>query len=210
MQTAMQTIKNSRTIRHGYIALIVIACVGLFSLQGCGVDTTTHVRSYLGVPIAHEDIQAFLQERMKTLHIPGASLVVINEGTIVYHHNVGFADQERHIPITDSTIFEVASLSKSVFASFVMTFVQSGELSLDKPLHEYMPHPDLVHDPRHKLLTARMVLSHRTGYRIGAKTRKILSCVLPLNLTVSMDIRARHTNTWQWYYAILQRLMTQD
>ncbi|MBV7336954.1 beta-lactamase family protein [Chloroflexi bacterium TSY] len=44
-----------------------------------------------------------------------------------------------------------------------MTFVEEGELDLDKPLHEYYPHPDIMDDRRVKDITARMVLSHRSG-----------------------------------------------
>jgi CubicO group peptidase (beta-lactamase class C family) len=37
-------------------------------------------------------------------------------------------------------------------------------LDLDKPLYEYLPYPDIAHDERYKKITARMVLSHRSGF----------------------------------------------
>ncbi|MCC5842275.1 MAG: beta-lactamase family protein, partial [Opitutales bacterium] len=64
----------------------------------------------------------------------------------------------------NATIFEAASISKSVFAAFVMTFVDEGRLNLDRPLHEYLPYVDIEHDERYRNITARMVLSHRSGF----------------------------------------------
>jgi len=64
------------------------------------------------------------------------------------------------LPVTDKTIFEGASISKSVFAFFVMTFVEEAKLNLDKPLYEYFPHPDIKDEERYKKITARMVLKH--------------------------------------------------
>jgi CubicO group peptidase (beta-lactamase class C family) len=77
---------------------------------------------------------------------------------------MGYANVEEKLPITDTTIFEGASLSKSVFAFFVMKYVEEGKLSLDKPLHEYLAYPDIADDERYKKITARMVLSHRSGF----------------------------------------------
>jgi CubicO group peptidase (beta-lactamase class C family) len=44
-----------------------------------------------------------------------------------------------------------------------MTFVESGQLDLDTPLYQIYPHPDLLDDSRHQLLTARMLLTHSSG-----------------------------------------------
>ena len=97
---------------------------------------------------------------MEKLKIPGLSVAVINDGKVVYEKTMGYANVEEELPITAETIFEGASLSKSVFAFFVMTYVEEGKLSLDKPLYEYMPYAYSDHDDRYKKITARMVLSH--------------------------------------------------
>jgi len=59
--------------------------------------------------------------------------------------------------------FETASLTKAVFAYAVMKLVDAGGLSLDTPLSDYLPEP--VSDERMKRITARMVLSHTTGFQ---------------------------------------------
>lgn len=114
--------------------------------------------------VSKETIDEFLQAKMDELKIPGLSIAVINDGKVWYHRTMGYADLEEKIPVTEKTIFEGASMSKSVFAFFIMTYVEEGRLDLDKPLYEYLPYPDIEHDERYKMITARMVLSHRSGF----------------------------------------------
>ncbi len=101
---------------------------------------------------------------MEELTIPGVSIAFINDGAMAYHNTYGFANVENGIEIDATTIFEGASLSKSVFAYFVMTFVDKAQLDLDQPLYKYLPYEDIADDDRYKDITARMVLSHRTGF----------------------------------------------
>lgn len=120
-----------------------------------------------GIPgnkISAARLDSFLESKMKELSVPGLSMAVINDGKVVHHRAMGFANAEQKLPVTDKTIFEGASLSKSVFAFFVMTYVDQGKLDLDKPLYEYYPYSDIAYDERYKKITARMVLSHRSGF----------------------------------------------
>ena len=114
--------------------------------------------------VSKDTIDVFLQAKMDELKIPGLSIAVINDGKVWYHKTMGYANLENEIPVTEKTIFEGASMSKSVFAFFIMTYVEEGRLDLDKPLYEYLPYPDIAHDERYKTITARMVLSHRSGF----------------------------------------------
>src|SRR4051812_35735193 len=67
-------------------------------------------------------------------------------------------------PVEDDTMFAAASLTKPVFAAGVMALVDDGSLELDRPLSEYLPDPYLAEDERAASITARMVLSHTTGF----------------------------------------------
>jgi CubicO group peptidase (beta-lactamase class C family) len=60
-------------------------------------------------------------------------------------------------------VFEGASLSKPVFAGAVLRLWEAGVLDLDRPLSAYLPAPYLPDEPRLPLITARLVLAHRTG-----------------------------------------------
>ncbi len=126
--------------------------------------STENVDSYLGFEIPKDSIDSYLETKMKSLNIPGLSIAIINDGDVVYHSTKGYASLEDEKYVTENTIFEGASISKSVFAYFVMKFVEEDKLNLDKPLYLYVPYPDIADDERYKKITARMVLSHRTGF----------------------------------------------
>jgi len=126
------------------------------------------------VPI--DSINIFLKARMDSLNIPGLSIAIINNSKVVYRQTFGYANLEKKIPVTNKTIFEGASISKSVFAFFAMKHVEEGKLDLDKPLYEYLPYPDIEYDERYKKITARIVLSHRSGFpnwRENEKDKKL-------------------------------------
>jgi len=104
-------------------------------------------------------ITALMQEG----EVPGLSIVVIHEGRVAWHEAFGVANADTRAPLTHDAMFESASLTKPVFAYAVMKLVDAGDLSLDVPLHRYLPEP--VADERMKQITARMVLAHTTGFQ---------------------------------------------
>ena len=144
--------------------LFVIIFVSFLYANLAYSQQADEVDSYFGINIATSTVNDYIQTRMDELNIPGLSIAIINGGEVVYREAFGYADVEEGIPVTGETIFEGASLSKPVFAFFVMTFVEEGTLDLDRPLYEYYPYPDIAHDERYKRITARMVLSHQGGF----------------------------------------------
>lgn len=142
--------------------LFIIVAVPLL-FQSC-TSKSEKIESYFGFDIPTEMLDTHLQAEMERLNIPGMSIAFINEGKIVHHNTFGYANLQDKIPVSDKTIFEAASLSKPVFAYFVMKYVEAGILDLDTPLYTYLPYPDIADDERYKKITARMVLSHRSGF----------------------------------------------
>ncbi|MDB4292274.1 beta-lactamase family protein [Maribacter sp.] len=118
----------------------------------------------VGKEVATDSIDAYLAAQMLNLDVPGLSLAIINDGKVVYHSVKGYADVGKGKKVTNKTIFEGASLSKPLFAYFIMGFVEEGKLDLDRPLYNYLPYEDIASDARYKKITARMVLSHTTGF----------------------------------------------
>ncbi len=122
------------------------------------------IKNAQGQEVTPQDLESFLAIAMEDFDMPGLSLAIINDGQVVYHTVKGMSDRENEQAVNEQTIFEGASLSKPLFAHFVMTFVEEGKLNLDRPLYEYLPYEDIAHDERYKQITARMVLCHTTGF----------------------------------------------
>ena len=156
--------QNERQMKDNVLTRKFHIAVSIMFLVSCTGQTNTKIRSYVGVEVPKDSLDSYLETKIKELHIPGLSIAVINNGHVVYHNTFGYSNLEDKTLVTDNTIFEAASLSKSVFAFFVMKYVEEGTLDLDRPLYEYLPYPDIAHDERYKKITARMVLSHRSGF----------------------------------------------
>jgi len=109
-------------------------------------------------------LQKRLPELMKGGNVPGVSLALIRDGKTFWSQGFGVRDAKGGQPVTEDTIFEAASLSKPVFAYAVLKLVDQGKLDLDRPLSQYLETPYIEGDERLNAITARYVLSHRTGF----------------------------------------------
>lgn len=116
-----------------------------------------------GKKISTKQMNKFVDKQMKALDIIGLSIALIKDGEVVYHKVAGEKDVKTHEKVTEETLFEAASMTKPVFAYVAHKIIDRGILDIDKPLYEYLPLKALEYDERHKLITARMVLSHTTG-----------------------------------------------
>lgn len=97
--------------------------------------------------------------------VPGLSGAVIRNGEIHHQQAFGIAHAETGTLVTDTTVFEAASLTKPVLALVVMRLVQDGQLDLDRPLVKYREPKGEFRRPKWmNQITARHVLSHSTGF----------------------------------------------
>lgn len=92
---------------------------------------------------------------------PGAALTVIKKGDVIYKKGYGSAHLEYEIPITPSTVFHVASVSKQFTAFSAAMLADQGKLSLDDDIRTYIPEfPDFG-----RTITIRHLVHHISGLR---------------------------------------------
>lgn len=135
-------------------------------------DKGTTVKRLDGSTITAAEIDMTVMRLMKAAEVPGAGIVIINGGRMVFAKGYGLRDKEKNLPLTENTVMSGASFTKVVFAYMAMKLVDRGVLDLDKPVYEYLPKPlpeydfykDLAGDERYKLITARMLLDHTSGF----------------------------------------------
>jgi CubicO group peptidase (beta-lactamase class C family) len=122
-------------------------------------------------------LDAEVATTMKAAHANGLAIAVIDEGKVVHVAAYGQRNAKGD-PLEVATVMYGASLTKAVFAYSVMQLVDEGKLDLDRPIGEYFdrpltdypaedgygPWPDLAGDPRWKTITARMLLTHSSGF----------------------------------------------
>ena len=106
--------------------------------------------------------------QMQQWRIPGLALAVIQDGRIIREQGYGFRNMEKHLPVTAETIFESASVSKSVAAVGALRLVSEGRLSLDEDINRSLrswrvPENDFT---RRHPVTLRLILCHRAGLTV--------------------------------------------
>ncbi len=132
----------------------------------------THLRLVDGSSVPTVELEAFIEKTLEKADVAGLSCAIINDGRVVYRKAFGDRNKSTGARNDEETVFAAASFSKAFFAYLVMLLAEEEIINLDKPLYEYLARPlyqypayaDLEGDERYKLITARMVLSHSTGF----------------------------------------------
>ena len=100
--------------------------------------------------------------------VPGAAVAVIENGRIIMAQGFGMADLARKIPVTDATLFNIGSTSKSIAAWGAMRLVDEGAIGLDDPVDRRLTR---WHLPASSFgaegVTLRRLLSHTAGLSVS-------------------------------------------
>jgi serine beta-lactamase-like protein LACTB len=108
-------------------------------------------------PSIAEAVEACRTER----DIPGIGWAVVRSDGEVEAGGVGLADIENAIPVTERTVFRLASISKPIAAVAVLRAVERGEFDLDRPVHEIVE----AFPEKRWPVTTRQLLGHLGGVR---------------------------------------------
>jgi len=133
---------------------------------------------------------------------PGAAFAVARSGNTVLQGAVGrFKYDEASDDVTLSTIFDIASLTKVVATtSIAMLLYQRGQLDLEQPVTDILPEFGQT-DPRRKLVTVEMLLTHSSGLPAYVKLfeqanaqQSLLGMALQVPLEHSPEHRAEYSD----------------
>ena len=92
---------------------------------------------------------------------PGAALGIIQDGNLIYARGYGMADLEHNIPIDQTSVFYIGSVSKQFVTMCILLLEEQGKLDLDDEIQEYLPDFPRYDDP----LTIRHFIHHTSGVR---------------------------------------------
>ena len=106
-----------------------------------------------------------IPQLIKEGDVSGLLVAMLRDGKLVWHRVLGVKNSKTNDPVSDTTLFEAASLSKPVFAYGVLKLVEAGKIDLDTAMDSYLPdNYDVGDDARLGQITARRVLSHNMGF----------------------------------------------
>ncbi|HSE09547.1 MAG TPA: serine hydrolase domain-containing protein [Nocardioidaceae bacterium] len=117
-----------------------------------------------GRDIGSADARAYVEELLNRRPAVGFALGVVRGGSSVFSHVHGVADIASRRPVTEDTVFRVASITKTFTAIAVMQLVERGLLDLDAPLDGYLRSFRVDSpDPAWRPATVRHLLTHTAG-----------------------------------------------
>src|SRR5689334_12121608 len=83
-------------------------------------------------------VDTMIGRQMAARHIPGLSLGVVRNGTLIYAKGYGDATLEWKQPATPDTVYLLASMTKQFTATAIMMLARDGRVKLDEPLATYI------------------------------------------------------------------------
>ena len=117
--------------------------------------------------------------------LPGAVVLVMRNGGVVYHEAFGYADREANVAMTHNALFRIASQTKALVSVATMILQEEGRLLLSDPVGKYIPEfqktkvavakpggYDIV-DAR-RPMTIRDLLTHTAGVSYGSGPARAL------------------------------------
>jgi CubicO group peptidase (beta-lactamase class C family) len=141
------------TKKLGTILLLTILLMPMFHFP-------YSVSAQAAGPFNTEDLDKYVTNYIERNGLPGASIVVVKDGKLVYEKGYGHDSEGKSI--TEKSLMRIGSASKSFTAFAVLQLVDEGKIQLDDPLIKYLPEVKLD-DSRWKEVTIRQALSHTSG-----------------------------------------------
>lgn len=106
----------------------------------------------------------FITKKMTEYHVPGAALVVVKDGKVVFSEGYGYANIEEKIPVDPGhTIFRVASVSKIFTITGVMQLEETGLINIDQDVNKYLKDFQVENDYEEPI-RIKYLLTHTDGF----------------------------------------------
>lgn len=168
----------SQTQRR-YLSLLLLIFVSLLSVTMVGAQDTVSSDAIKavenGLPMLYrpaelpETARAALADRMAFYHVSGVSIAVIHNYEVEWSQGYGTLAAADPTPVNAETLFQAASISKSVSALEILCLVDAGEIDLDTPVNSYLQDWQVT-DNKGKPqadVTLRQLLSHTAGTTVS-------------------------------------------
>jgi CubicO group peptidase (beta-lactamase class C family) len=151
-------------------------------------------------PAAIPKVAAAVKDTLSNNELAGAITIVADKDRILHYDVQGYADLENKVPLSDDTLFWIASMSKPITGVAVMMMVEQGKVSLDDPVEKHLPEFKNLKNKagEHVPVTIRQLLTHTSGLAEitpeQAKGAKTLADVIPLY--VAQPVKFEPSTQW--------------
>lgn len=113
-----------------FIAIITLMLLTGFSCKKQSVPDPVSAVSII-------EFETRLDNLRKQSNIPGMVTGIVKDGQVIWIKNYGYADIQKNIPVTNSTIFHLASLTKTFASIVIIQLVKENKINLNAPVANY-------------------------------------------------------------------------
>jgi CubicO group peptidase (beta-lactamase class C family) len=110
-------------------------------------------------------LNSAIRSYMNSNNIAGLATLIVKDNQIVWNKNYGYRNVENQLPVEDSTIFLVASVSKLIIATAVMQLWENGMINLESDINNYLPVGFSVRNPNYPndSIAVKMLMTHTSS-----------------------------------------------
>ena len=142
----------------------VLTALLLALLVGRVAAAPPQLRNHPEVASTIDLLERWIGATMADRGLPGLVIAIVHDRETLWMRGFGFADMERKLPMQTSTVFRMASITKTFTATAVLMLRDQGALRLDDPVRDYLPWFRIQSDyPDEPAITIRQLLLHTSG-----------------------------------------------
>ncbi len=108
-------------------------------------------------------LSEFVAKVMEEKGVPGVAVGILHEGETVTA-GFGVTSVDHPLSVTDETLFQIGSITKTFTGTTIMRLVEMGKLDLDAPVRTYLPDFKVADETAASQVTIRHLLTHTGGW----------------------------------------------
>ncbi len=112
----------------------------------------------------NDSLDVYINREIKRWNLPGLAIAIVKDGKVIVSKGYGVSDVTKKTPVTENTVFQIASCSKAFTGTSLALLESYGKLNLDDKVTKYLPYFKMSEEWRTNQITIRDVLSHRIGF----------------------------------------------
>jgi len=154
---------SKKAATHAQVAPAHLPDVGDFdevnNVHGTGSGYSAAIKDSAAIQSLNQYIYSCISQGV----FPGCQIMALKDGEIVYKKNFGYYNYDKAKPVTDSTLYDIASVTKVASTTLaIMKLCEEGKINLSSYLKNYLP---FTAGTDKAYLTIRELLLHQAGLK---------------------------------------------
>ncbi len=145
-------------MRTPLASLVIVAAFGALASQRAGAQQ----QSPTAEP-AFEAVAALASAKLREFRVPGVAVGILHDGSLTVR-GLGVTNVDDPLPISEHTVFPIASISKTFAATAMLRLVEQGKVDLHAPVQKYLPEFRVQDEGVSREVTIWNLLTHTSGW----------------------------------------------